>query len=120
MANDKPFVRGRILFDKDVAPFTGATVYVRLENVSRADAAAEVAAEQVLRGVSHRGGEEEALPFELRVESVDERAQYSVRVHVDVDGDGELSPGDYVSPASHPVLTYGQPNHAEVRLERIM
>ena len=120
MSAIKPFVRGRILFDKDVGPFTGATVYVRVENVSRADAAAEVAAEQVLRGVSYRGGEEEALSFELRVDSVDERAQYSVRVHVDVDGDGEISPGDYVSPASHPVLTYGQPNQAEIRLERIM
>jgi putative lipoprotein len=120
MGNDKLFVRGRILFDKDVGPFTGATVYVRLENVSRADAAADVAAEQTLRGVSHADGEEQALSFELLVESIDERAQYSVRVHVDVDGDGELSPGDYVSPATHPVLTYGHPIQAEIRLERIM
>jgi uncharacterized lipoprotein YbaY len=120
MENDQPLVRGRILLDKDVGPFTGATVYVRLENVSRADAAAEVVAEQVHRGVSHRAGEEKALAFELRVEGFNERAAYSVRVHVDVEDDGVISRGDYISPESHPVLTYGRPDEVDVRLERIV
>ena len=113
-------VRGRILFDKDVGPFTSATVYVRLENVSRADAAAVCVAEQVHREVSHAAGEEKTLPFELHVDAVNERAEYSVRVHVDVDGDGAISTGDYISPESYPVLTYGRPNEIDVRLERIM
>jgi len=114
-----PVVRGRILFDKDVGPFTGTTVYVRLENVSRVDAIAERVAEQVVHEVSHAEGEEKALAFELRLDEVNERAEYSVRVHVDVDGDGALSRGDYHSPESYPVLTYDRPNEVEVRLERI-
>jgi uncharacterized lipoprotein YbaY len=119
MSAAKSFVRGRIFFDKDAGSFTGATVYVRLENVSRADAAAELVAEQVLRGVAHRYGEEQALPFELEVESVNERGEYSVRVHVDVDGDRAIGLGDYITTQSYPVLTYGRPDHVDVKLEKV-
>jgi len=120
MSAPKFCVRGRILFEKDAGSFTGATVYVRLENVSRAGAAAERVAEQVLRGVSHREGEEQALPFELRVESVNERADYSVRVHVDVDDDRAISLGDYITTQSYPVLTFGRPDHVDVIVEKVM
>jgi hypothetical protein len=42
-----------------------------------------------------------------------------VRVHVDLDKDGEVSVGDYISMESHPVLTYGHPDHVEVAVQKV-
>jgi len=115
----KPLISGRILLGRDLKPFTNATVYVRLENISRADAPSNTAAEQVLKEVSHQAGKEEEVNFSLYGSPPDERSSYSVRVHVDVDGDGEVSVGDYISPESYPVLTYERPNHVDVRVEEV-
>ena len=77
-----------------------ADVYVRLEEVSRADAAATRVTETVLRGVQLRPGFG-AIPFELQDVSTKPGGRYAVRVHVDVDRDGKVSRGDYVSTQSH-------------------
>lgn len=83
-------------------------VIVRVEDVSRADAAARIAGEaRVERGTDPAPG----LPLlvSVPVHAVDEQAAYAVRVHVDVDGDGQVSEGDYVSTQRYPVLTGGHP-----------
>lgn len=95
-------VQGIILFDGDGEPVSDATVYVHLEDVSRADAAARVVAAQVIRGV-HAGGAIRQMEFAIYGEELEPRTHYGVRVHVDVDNDGAVSAGDYVSTASHPV-----------------
>lgn len=119
MSGREPLVRGRILLGRDLKPFTNATVYVRLENVSRADVSSSTAAEKVLTEVSHRAGQEEEVSFNLYGEPPDEGSDYSVRVHVDVDGDGEVSVGDYITTESYPVLTYDHPNHVDVHVEEV-
>ena len=60
-----------------------------------------------------RGGE---VPFDVDVPSglIEERAHYTVRVHVDVTGTGVVERGDLVSTQSHPVLTGGRPDEASV------
>jgi hypothetical protein len=85
--------------------------------VSLADAPAVIVGRQVQEHVELPGGGA-AIPFEVRAPPADPGASYSVRVHVDLDGDGEVSPGDYVSTTSYPVLTRGHPAEAvvEVRL----
>jgi uncharacterized lipoprotein YbaY len=115
----KPLVSGEILLGSDVRSFSGATVYVRLEDVSHADAAATLVAEQVLRGVSHRARRAERLAFQLPGKSPGGQASYSLRVHVDVDGDGQISPGDYITMESYPVLTHGYPSSVSVRVHRV-
>lgn len=119
MAEKKPLVTGSVILGGELKSFTNATVYVRLEDVSRADGAAIVAAEDVLKGVSHRAGDEARLEFALYGASPAENADYSLSVHVDVDADGEISRGDYISTQSYPVLTYGRPNRVEVRVEEV-
>jgi uncharacterized lipoprotein YbaY len=119
MSKGQLLVSGRILFGKELTAFTDATVYVCLENVSRADAASLAAAKQVLPGVSHQAGKDETLNFSLYGDGIDEGSDYAIRVHVDVDGDGQISPGDYVSPESHPVLTFGRPRSVDVRVTEL-
>lgn len=93
-------------------------VIVRVEDVSRADAAARVVGEaRVERDTRLTGG----LPLRVAVpvRDVDERAAYAVRVHVDANGDGLVSAGDYVSTRHYPVLTRGHPDAATVSVRRV-
>jgi uncharacterized lipoprotein YbaY len=114
----KLLVTGEVLFEKGARPFSGATVYIRLEDNSRADAASRIIAEQVVRDFSHKqkGG---GVEFKLYGEPPEERADCNVRVHVDVDGDDEVSVGDYITMESYPVLTYGHPRHVSVTVREV-
>lgn len=96
-------VRGRIVSDTPVAPAEDAVVRVQLQDVSVADAAATVVSEQTLRGVAMQGSRREIATYELDAGNLDRRRQYSVWVHIDMNGDGALSPGDLVSTRSYPV-----------------
>jgi hypothetical protein len=119
MSEEKPLVIGSITLGPEVREFDGVTVYVRLEDVSRADAGATPIAEQVLKDVSHRAGAEKSLDFALYGAPPVQGADYNVSVHVDVDGDGEISRGDYITVESYPVLTHGTPECVRVRLEEV-
>lgn len=113
-------VRGEVLIGVDAPAFSRATVYVRLEDVSRVDAAARIVAEQVVGDVSHAPASVVSIPFAVSAaEVVDERTTYVVRVHVDVDRDRRVGRGDFVSTESHPVLTFGRPAWASVRVREV-
>jgi putative lipoprotein len=107
-------VRGRIRWPSDTPTLEGATVTVRVEDVSRADASSMVVGEQVLRDVTTSGTTAPELTFEVPVAEVDERAHYAVSVHVDRSGSGTITKGDLLSVQSHPVLTRGHPWSADV------
>lgn len=94
----------------------GATLRVKLEDVSRIDAAATLVAEAVfpIARPLDAGAE---LPFALAVPEVDDRARYNVRAHVDLTGSGDITAGDRISTAAHPVLTQGDPD--DVTIEAI-
>jgi hypothetical protein len=59
------------------------------------------------------------IPFKLYGKIKNRQAGYAISVHVDIDGDGEIGIGDYISMERYPVLTYGYPNHVTVRVKRI-
>jgi uncharacterized lipoprotein YbaY len=115
----KSLVSGEIILGEEVQSFSSATIYVRLEDVSRVDAFSKIVAEQVLHNVSHQAGHQSQLAFDLRGTTPDERASYAVYVHVDVDGDGQVSRGDYISMESYPVLTFGYPDRVTVRVREV-
>jgi uncharacterized lipoprotein YbaY len=113
-------VRGEIVLGEETRSFSGATVYVRLEDVTRADAAARIVAEQVIHDLSFRGRSTATVPFALAAnDAVDERATYAVRVHIDLDRDRRVGRGDYVSTESYPVLTFGRPAWVSVRVREV-
>lgn len=94
----------------------GATLRVTLEDVSRADAAATLVAEAILPIARPLDAGVE-LPFALAVPEVDDHARYNVRVHIDLTGSGDITVGDRISTAAHPVLTQGNPD--DVTIEAI-
>jgi putative lipoprotein len=110
-------VRGWIHMPQGEVPPEAATILVAVEDVSRADAPSIVLAEQRLEHVP-LGGD---VAFEVDVPGwlVEERARYTVRVHVDVTGTGIVERGDLVSTQSHPVLTGGNPDEASVPVKLV-
>lgn len=117
---DRRIVTGEILFPTASAlPEVAASVVVRIEDVSRADVPSVLIAEKRLSGVLLARGE--VLPFELEVpeNAVDPRHSYSVSVHVDIAGSGEVERGDLVSTQSHPVLTRGAGLRVRVPVRRV-
>lgn len=88
---------------------------MRLLNTSLADAGSAAVAEQVIDHIS-KG---ENVAFVLQPNSIDERDSYTVSVLVDLDGDGKVSKGDYISMQSYPVLTYGHPNEVTVEVKKV-
>lgn len=112
-------VTGKITFEEGAPSFTGATVYVRLENITVADAASEVIGDYVERDVAFDPKTDRDLSFAIAGEAANPRDSYSVRVHIDVDGDGEVSVGDFISTQTYPVITFGHPRQISVLVRQV-
>ncbi|MEZ4542240.1 MAG: YbaY family lipoprotein [Chloroflexota bacterium] len=76
---DKRLISGEISFEATSNAVAGATVYVRLEDVSRLDAAAILVAETLLPAVALRGQGQDRLHFTLEAALPDPKAHYSLR-----------------------------------------
>jgi uncharacterized lipoprotein YbaY len=116
---DARTVRGEI-----VLPVTGVTaqrgdVIVTVEDVSRADAPAQVVAQTRQPGVALGGGA--TLPFEVEVPAslIDERRSYAVRVHIDTTGSGQVERGDLISTESYPILTRSYGTDVRIRVRPV-
>lgn len=99
-------VTGTIVFPTGLPAGPPATIYARIEDVSRADAPAILLSSVTLADVPVPPPGDQ-MPFSIPVGDYDPRLSYSVRVHVDRDGDGAVSSGDLVSTSHHAVLTRG-------------
>jgi uncharacterized lipoprotein YbaY len=100
-------VTGTVTYLERMALPPNAQIEVRLEDVSRADAAAKLVAEQKMT----LGDRQVPVPFALKFDpaKIDPRHSYSVRVKIVVDGEVR-----FVSDQAYPVLTMGHPSSVEV------
>jgi uncharacterized lipoprotein YbaY len=121
-----PVVKGHIVLDKNVTSFSGATIYVLLEDVTMQDAPSKLILQQVIKDVSYYDDydnlncHQKKIGFELFGDITDFQGMYSIRVHIDVDNDGKISVGDYMSMESYPVITHGYPkNKVSVHVRQV-
>ena len=110
-------ITGTIIFPAETPAGSAATIIIRLEDVSRADAPATILASITLEDVPVPPAAGEQVSFTLPVVSFDSRARYTVRVHVDRDGDDQVSKGDLLTTSHIPVLTYGGGTEVQVPVE---
>jgi len=110
-----PTVRGALVF-ADPPSRRIATVRVRVEDVSRLDVAALIVGEQILRDVLLPASQ--PVHFAIAVQQLQPDRVHSIRVHVDLSGDGQITPGDFVSTRHYPVTGEDLAGH-EVAVHRV-
>jgi len=116
---EKPLVSGEIQFAEQPHLPSDAKAYVRLSDVSMADAPSRLIAEQVLTDVAEKANSGKPIPFVLYDTIQDPQASYAISVLVDVDDDGRISRGDFINMQSYPVLTFGYPSHLTVQVKKV-
>lgn len=120
MALNAPIViEGKIHLVDVTSSIPHATVYVRLLDVSLADAPSKVIAEEVIHNVSIEVESLRSLPFSVRTSKLDKRAMYTLTAHVDASGKGAITPGDYITMESFPVAPTDSPAHMHVRVRQV-
>jgi putative lipoprotein len=96
-------VTGAVTYLERIALPPDAVVLVRIENISRADVAAEIISEQEIP----TEGKQVPIPFELPYdpEAINERDTYNLAARI-LDGQGNLL---FISDTVVPVITKGNP-----------
>jgi uncharacterized lipoprotein YbaY len=112
-------VKGLIYFEGGVIEVGGASVYVRLLDVSRADAASSTIAEYRITHLPAGTKTSETISFEIEAEVPDPRASLILAAHLDMNRDGEISIGDYITMESFPVSPKALSNKYTIKLRRI-
>lgn len=98
---------GRIGGEATIEPgpqIANGILRVRLVDVSRADAPSVVVSESQIDAVRVETGGEH-IPFTLEVPELDPRSTYSLEAHLDANGSGETTVGDYRTMEHFPVDT---------------
>ncbi|WP_158599225.1 YbaY family lipoprotein [Methanohalophilus sp. RSK] len=112
-------IDGVVTFDSLEEPFSNVTVSITIEDVSLADAPSTVIGQTTLENVSRNNITDSDIPFEISYGTLQENHIYSLSAHVDVDGDGAISPGDYLSTQRVDVPYSGVESVVEVPVELI-
>lgn len=115
----EPLVTGEIQFDQPPHLSSDVKAYVHLLDVGAADAPSRIIAEQVLTDISQKASSGQSISFVLYGVIPDERGSYAISVHVDMDGDGKISRGDFINMQNYPVLTFGYPNRVLVLVKKV-
>ncbi len=112
-------VRGRIRFPKSARLLAQTRMFVRVLDVTTLDAPSPMVGEQILHEFASLANSGSAIEFEVSAKVEDLRNSYIVSVHVDTDGDGRVSRGDFLTMQSYPVLTRGNPDRVEVQVSLV-
>ncbi len=109
---------GKLFLPDDVSDIKNTTIFVSVEDISKQDISSETICKKTYRNVTFSKFEH-VFPFSLDVPITDEKLHLIVKIHVDVDEDGQLSVGDYITTGMFSVLTRGYSDVVDIKLEKI-
>lgn len=95
-------IEGEIAFKGVQNRITGATMYVRLEDISIQDDASKTLVEQVIQDVSVAPSALPTYRYLIEHRELEPKDTYRVRVHLDADNSGDISDGDWAWTAQYP------------------
>jgi len=110
-------VAGEIAFPPNVPDRVAKSVLIEIRDVSYADAPSTVVASSRIENVHVSPGGR--LPFELQAPELSRPGTLAIRVHVDWEGDGRLSPGDLLTTESISVPAEGNAGSLKVPVKSI-
>lgn len=114
-------ISGRITFRPPPEDLSGAVVHVRLLDTTMADAPSVTISEVALSGsgLGARADRASGTRYELSAPDLSPSRCYEIAVHVDIGDTGEVSVGDYLNTASHPVPADHRSAVVDVEVRRI-
>ena len=107
-----PMITGTVTYRVRMALPANATIDVRLEEVSRADAPAAIIAENIFAA----GGKQVPIPFQLTYSPGDIQAGHRYQVRAQIMVEDELL---FVTTRAYPVLTNGAPSMVNMVLQPV-
>ncbi len=110
-------INGKIIIGEPAFPSSGAKAYIRILDTTLADTASRVVAQKIISGLNLVRGKVTSIPFSLDCPILDSKKRNTIDVHVDCNGNGKVSHGDYITMQSYPLDQYdlGLPIEIEVR-----
>ena len=112
-------IRGKIVFQGDLKDISGASVSVRIQDVSRADGPSVTISEYRIEKLPVGTNTRTSVPFEITMDIIPTRAYCTIWAHIDVDGDDQVSIGDYITMESFPVTAASSANFVVVRVRQV-
>ena len=114
------FVTGNILFEKDAKSFSNATVYVKLLDIGKQDTESKTITSQIIENVSFDQDKKQPVSFSLKGHFTKSQfTTFAVSVLVDLDGDAEISLGDFITMTNYEVLAKNCPEDVTVTVHRV-
>lgn len=115
-------INGRIIFNRSVAPFSNATIYIYAEDISHADSLAPLLAKVILSDISHNPASTEThgetiIPFNLTMGTevkINPKNNYNIRAMVEINKGDNLSKKVLNTDESFPILTNGYGRFVEI------
>ena len=95
-------IEGEITFKSVQNRISGATIYVRLEDISIQDDAGKTLVEQVIGDVTVDPSDLPTYRYLIEHRELEPKDTYRVRVHLDTDNSGDISDGDLAWTAQYP------------------
>lgn len=96
---------GTISFEGQNISFSNATAYVTIKDANIADNTSGVIAEQTIQGLSITQGTNSTFRYAVPTSKLEQGKEYSLSVHIDVDGDGNISQADYITIQRYPLVS---------------
>ena len=121
MQDSKILLTGEIIIDNINRSFKNASIHIYLEDVSLLDRVAKVVVEKTIQSISCKKGTKKQLQFVIYQEKIkiNQRANYSIRVHIDLQNNKIINKGDYLTMQNYPVLTFESPNSVIVHVREV-
>lgn len=115
-------INGTIMLDEENVAFSNATVYIRIEDVTLQDASSQLISQVKLSNINYdyRLGDQ-GIEFSINDNNLEysPNNMYSIFVHVDIDNNGEISLGDFVTVQSYPVVAHDPSNKMTIMVTKI-
>jgi hypothetical protein len=78
-----------------------------------------VVVKQTIPEISHTKGMEEYIPFDLNAKNLNEKIDYTIRVHISLHDSEEVVVGDCITTESYPISPTDDPAPITVKVQEV-
>ena len=96
-------IQGEILLPPDAPSFSDADLIVKVQDTRESDAPARILARRIKTGIAYDATQAKVVHFSITMSDSVKASGGTVSVLLDLDGDGQITRGDYINMESYPI-----------------